>query len=179
MMKKLLFLLCTTLFISCSSDDIELNRTELDTKDLYLQSNLPKILELNQSEINHFKKYMVLNERGVLTSWDGDFLEKVYGSGEEYKSIIVKIYNDLDINPTQIIIVDTNNNERIINLAATKASGSKYSPFKREDPYVREIRGASNRQNNDDGCFAQENSTCIIVVKEIKPIVKFSIDGVQ
>jgi len=101
-MKRLLLLLCTSLFISCSSDNTELNRTELDTKDLYLQSNLPKILQLNQSEINHFKKYMVLNERG-----------------------------------------------------------------------------ASNRQNNDDGCFKQENSTCIIVVKEIKPVAKFPIDSVQ
>lgn len=167
-MKKLLLLLCTALFISCSSDETDLDKTELDTKDIYLQSNLPKILELNQSDINHFKEYMVLNDEGALASWDGYFLEKVYGNGEEYKSIMVKIYNDLGINPVQIIIVDTNNNERIINLAETTASGSKYSTFKRDDPYVREVRGAANRQNNDDGCFAQKNSTCIIVVKEGK-----------
>lgn len=173
MMKKILFfLLSTSLFLSCSSDSEVVVKPKFDAKDHYLQANLPKIHELSQAEINHFKKHMVFNEDGYPKSWDGEFLDNVYHSDEEYKEVLLKIYRNLHINPAKIIIINKDNKERILPVSeGNSPTGNKYTTFrKRDEPYIRQVNGAYLNRDGDM-CIPQQGSTCYLLVKPpLKPL---------
>ncbi|MBB1151276.1 hypothetical protein H4K35_14410 [Myroides sp. NP-2] len=167
MIKKILFfLLSASLFISCSSDSEDVVKPEFDAKDSYLQANLPKILELSHAQINHFKKHMIFDEEGHLKSRDGEFLDNVYPSDEEYKEVLLKIYRDLNMNPAKIIIINEDNKERILHISeGSSPTENKYPTFgKKDEPYIRQVNGAYLNRDGDM-CIPQRGSTCYLLVK--------------
>ena len=83
-------------------------------KDEYLQNHLPKILNLERSEIEAFKKNMFFDSLGRLTSWNSDLLEKAYTTDEEYTTILTHLIGELGGKPDRIIVVDHDNNEKIL-----------------------------------------------------------------
>ncbi|MCP1997438.1 hypothetical protein [Flavobacterium sp. HSC-61S13] len=111
-MKKVLFGLFGVLFfISCSSD----SENTVDSKeDVYLKTNLSKILNLSESDRSDFKKTMVFDSNGKLSSWNIDLLEKAYVNEEDFTNIFSFLVSDLGGDTSKIIIVDENNNERVL-----------------------------------------------------------------
>lgn len=81
--------------------------------DSYLRSNLPNVLQLQENELNSFKKTMVFDDEKKLESWNIDLLEKAYPIVEEYTDVTALLYHDLGDNPDRIIIVGADGKEKI------------------------------------------------------------------
>ncbi|WP_353103106.1 hypothetical protein [Myroides odoratus] len=105
MIKKICLLLFSLLLIACKKESSE---------EIYIKTYLPKILNLMPPDIDRFKKSMVINQEGNLTSWDGEILEKAYHTDDDYMFAVLGIYNKLGIYPAQITIVNKDNSERIL-----------------------------------------------------------------
>lgn len=117
MFKKLGFLLLFSFtLIACKKESLE---------DRYIKAYLPKVLTLDPSDIADFKKHMVFNEAGNLTSWDSDMLEKAYTAEDDYTFALLGIYNKLGMNPSKIVLVDSTSNERVLQPGFLDSNGNK------------------------------------------------------
>ncbi|MGG5578020.1 hypothetical protein ACPDHL_11860 [Myroides sp. C15-4] len=117
MFKKLSFLLLFSFtLIACKKESLE---------DHYIKTFLPKVLTLDSSDIADFKKHMVFNEDGNLTSWDSDILEKAYTTEDDYTFVLLGIYNKLGMNPSKIVLVDSTSNERVLQPGFLDIHGNK------------------------------------------------------
>lgn len=106
-MKRLLVTLCGILFFtSCSTLDNEVLALDLNTKEFYLESNLPKILDLEKKDVNEFKKTMYFDKDGKLSSWNFSLLEKAYNDQEEFASVLLYLLDELGESLEEMIVVD-------------------------------------------------------------------------
>lgn len=90
--------------------------SKTDSKDIYLQSILPRVLDLEKEEIDEFKKSMEFNENGKLEYWNIDILEKAYNAKEEkeeFAHLLTYLDYELGETPDKFIFVDLDNSEVI------------------------------------------------------------------
>lgn len=104
------------LLFSCAHESAE---------DVYIKSNLPAVLNLEDSDIMAFKSYMQLDTSGRLTSWNNELLEKAYK--EEFEFALAYIISELGGAAEEITIIDADNKERVFRPGFSDINNTKYS----------------------------------------------------
>ena len=96
-------------------------------EDIYIKESLPKVLSLPKEDIEQFKSTMSFNADGNLSSWNDELLEKAYNTEEDYEYILTYIYHKLEIYTDKIVVVDSDNNEKIVSAGFYDINNEKIS----------------------------------------------------
>ncbi|MHC5201092.1 hypothetical protein [Myroides sp. LJL119] len=122
MKKYWLFLIFMFLYISCNTSNTQ------DIKVNYINKIVPLVKNLPEEDINLFKKSMIFERNGILSSWDNNLLRVAYKENkEEYEKAIVYIMAMQGVDITKpIFLIDSENNETRISAKFTDINGKKY-----------------------------------------------------
>ncbi|MCP1997437.1 peroxiredoxin [Flavobacterium sp. HSC-61S13] len=163
-MKKIFCLfLVLAFFLSCK------NKIKDSKEDVYIKTNLSKILNLNESDRSDFKKTMVFDSNGKLSSWNIDLLEKAYVDEDDFTNVFAFLISDLGGDTSKMIIVDENSNERVLYPKFKSLNSKKYS--------LDEVKNMNAlfyiTSTNCGGCVSEYNNMNILASKFKDKNIKF------
>lgn len=165
-MKSIFYILSIVclFLISCDSNLEDNQDLTNNQKEIYIKTNVPKVLTLGSLDVEEFKNFMQFDVAGKLSSWNNLLLKKAYENEEEYTAVLAYIVSELGGRANKIIVVDSESNEKVFypQIRTEVEYGYSRPPIFDEDERG-DVILSDYIKNHDGYCTRYRGHSCVVV----------------